>query len=222
MAENLLALVLVELLYKVNGVVGIEMVDLLGDFFRRHGIEQLEAIVLVQLHKHVGRLFLVKKLEQILGLLKLEIAVQLRYVGRVQARKLRACLLVLVVGYYAFQMLEIVLVKLFHNLEALARRELTARVISLNCSTDSCSGLSEAYGSASADAPGGNRLRRELRRVLRRCPKPVFTTVRNRASSQPRSRTPLRVSRTTPDFTLGGGLNTFSLTVKRYSTSYHA
>ena len=44
--------------------------------------------------------------------------------------------LVLVVGYYAFQMLEIVLVKLFHNLEALARREVTARVISLNCSTE--------------------------------------------------------------------------------------
>lgn len=41
-------------------------------------------------------------------------------------------------------------------------------------------------------------------------------------SSQPRSVTLLRVMRITALFTFGGGLNTFSSTVKRYSTSYHA
>ena len=50
----------------------------------------------------------------------------------------------------------------------------------------------------------------ELRSVLRRWLKVVFTTCLNRRSSHPRSCVSLRLMRMTALFTLGGGLNTFS------------
>ena len=67
-----------------------------------------------------------------------------------------------------------------------------------------------------------NTDRRELRIILRRWPKEAFTTLMKRASSQPSRSTPLRRRRMTALLTLGGGLKTVSLTVNRYSMSYHA
>ena len=52
--------------------------------------------------------------------------------------------------------------------------------------------------------------------------KVVFTTCLKSFSLQPNSMVSLRVMRITALFTLGGGLNTCSLTVKRYSTWYQA
>ena len=57
---------------------------------------------------------------------------------------------------------------------------------------------------------------------LRRWPNDAFTTFTNSASSQPSRPTLLRRRRITALLTLGGGLKTVSLTVKRYSMSYHA
>ncbi len=63
---------------------------------------------------------------------------------------------------------------------------------------------------------------RELRNVLRRWPKAVFTTVLNSFSSQPNVVRLLRVKRITADWTLGGGLKAPEPTVNRYSMSYQA
>ena len=63
---------------------------------------------------------------------------------------------------------------------------------------------------------------RELRIVLRRCPKAVFTTFFSSASEQGSSVRPLRSRRRTPLFTFGMGRNTVSSTVNRYSQSYHS
>ena len=63
---------------------------------------------------------------------------------------------------------------------------------------------------------------RELRRVLRRCPKEVLTMLLNRASSHPRFVLEFRVSLMTADCTFGGGANAPDPTVNRYSMSNHA
>ena len=75
MAENFVALLLVELLYEVYSVVGVKVVYLLGDFLYGHGVEELETVVFVEFHEHVGRLLLVEKLEEIFGFLEVEVAV---------------------------------------------------------------------------------------------------------------------------------------------------
>ncbi len=75
MGENLVAVLLVELLDKVNGIVGVEVVDLLGDFLGGHGREELEAVVLVELHEHIGSCVLVEQLVEKLGFVELEILV---------------------------------------------------------------------------------------------------------------------------------------------------
>ena len=58
----------------------------------------------------------------------------------------------------------------------------------------------------------------ELRNVLRRWLNVVFTICLNSFSLHPKSFTSLRVMRITALFTFGGGLNTCSSTVNRYST----
>ena len=65
-----------------------------------------------------------------------------------------------------------------------ARQAATALVNSTNCATPNCSGR-RVIMSASEGGGDGNKARSELRNVLRRCPKAVFTTVLNRASSHP-------------------------------------
>lgn len=64
--------------------------------------------------------------------------------------------------------------------------------------------------------------RSELRSILRRCPNEAFTTRTKSASSQSSFAVELRRRRITALLTFGGGLKTFSDTVKRYSMSYHA
>ena len=138
-AEDFVAFLLVELLYEVDGIVGIEVVDLLGDFLDGHGVEELQTVILVELHKHVGGFLLVEQLEEVLGLLKVEIAVQLGDVGGVERSELGACL-VLVVGLDDLgHAVEVFLGKFFHSQEDL-RAASTATLSSTNCSTDSCSG----------------------------------------------------------------------------------
>ena len=67
-----------------------------------------------------------------------------------------------------------------------------------------------------------SRGRMLLRRVFLRWLKVVFTTLRKSASWQGRDVTLFRVRRMTALFTFGGGQNTCSSTVNRYSISYHA
>ena len=74
----------------------------------------------------------------------------------------------------------------------------------------------------SAPPKSPNTARSELRIILRRWPNDAFTTFTNSASSQPSRPTLLRRRRITALLTLGGGLKTVSLTVKRYSMSYQA
>ncbi len=62
----------------------------------------------------------------------------------------------------------------------------------------------------------------ELRNVLRRWLNEVLTTVLKSFSSHPNDFRSLRTIRITALLTFGGGSNTFSLTVNRYSTSYQA
>src|SRR5574344_199382 len=99
-----------------------------------------------------------------------------------------------------------------------------------NCSTESCSGLISSKLIASpliltegmeggSDRPSGLR---ELRIVFLRWLKVVLMTFLKISLSQLRTLLPLRRRRITADFTFGGGVKTFSLTVNRYSMSYHA
>ena len=62
----------------------------------------------------------------------------------------------------------------------------------------------------------------EFLKVLRRWLNVVFTMSLNNFSLHPSSVVSLRVIRMTALFTLGGGLNTCSCTVNRYSTLYQA
>lgn len=62
----------------------------------------------------------------------------------------------------------------------------------------------------------------EFLKVFLRWLNPVFTTVLNSISSHPNSVLAFLRSLITADFTFGGGLNAPSLTVNRYSISYHA
>ncbi len=59
--EDFVALVFVEGLDEVHGVVRVEVVDLLCDFLGGHVAEELAAVVLVKLHEHVGGLLLVQE-----------------------------------------------------------------------------------------------------------------------------------------------------------------
>ena len=92
----------------------------------------------------------------------------------------------------------------------------------MKSSTPSFSGRSFSIGDSSTAPSAGSSPASELRSVLRRIPNAVFTTVLNRRSSHPSDVRELRVSRITPLFTFGAGVNTVSSTVKRYSQSYHA
>lgn len=86
MGKNLLAVLLVEFLDDVHSVVGVEVVDeLLGDFLRRHIVEQLAAVVLVEFHEHIGGSLQVKEAVEVFGLLQVEILVEVSDVGRVQS-----------------------------------------------------------------------------------------------------------------------------------------
>ena len=98
----------------------------------------------------------------------------------------------------------------------------TRFVSSTNSCTDSCSGRRSKRASCVRGQSFPMMGLMELRSVLRRWLKVVFTTCLNRRSSHPSSCVSLRVMRMTALFTLGGGLNTFSWTVKRYSTRYRA
>lgn len=98
----------------------------------------------------------------------------------------------------------------------------TLFVKSIYSCTDSCSGRLVKRGSANIGESFPNICFMPLRIILRRIVKTVLTMRRNSFSSQPSSALLLRVKRMTALFTLGGGLKTFSSTVKRYSTSYHA
>src|SRR3712207_2782610 len=98
----------------------------------------------------------------------------------------------------------------------------TPFVSSMNSRTDNCSGRLLNNGASVKGQSFPKIGFMELRKVFLRWLKVVFTTCLNSFSSHPKSSTPFRVIRITALFTLGGGLNTCSLTVNRYSTLYHA
>ncbi len=232
-AENLLAVILVKLLNNVDRIIRIKVFDLLGDIGHIHLREKLGSVVLVKLHEHIGLHLLVKKLEEIFGLIEIEILIKLRDVGRMEVGKFLGSGRIGTVMDNFTQVCEIFGGEFFHYRRVRSEGwkirlllayldEPTRFVRSMNCATESCSGRRERSGSSGNGTPAGNIPRIELRIVLRRCPKAVFTTDLNSRSSHPRSVTLLRTILITPLLTLGGGLNTFSSTVKRYSTSYHA
>ena len=88
----------------------------------------------------------------------------------------------------------------------------SGRLVRKSCAKKSASGLFSAL----------NICFRLTRNILRRWLKTVFTSLRNNGQSHPRSVRLLRVILITADLTFGGGLNTSSSTVNRYSVSYHA
>lgn len=85
---DFVALFFVELLYQVNGVVGVEVVNLLGDFLGRHVLDKFQTLVLVEFHQHVGGGVLVEQLEEVFRLLGVELLEELGYIGRVQVCQL--------------------------------------------------------------------------------------------------------------------------------------
>ena len=97
----------------------------------------------------------------------------------------------------------------------------TQRVSSTNSATDSVSARREKKG-CSSPPKLPKTVRSELRSILRRWPNDALTTRTKSRSSQSSRSTPLRRRRMTALLTFGGGLKTVSLTVKRYSMSYHA
>lgn len=85
MLYDLLAVFLVQLLDKVDGIVGVEDVDKLADLLRIHMFEEFLAVFLVHFHKHIGLFLLVfDKVEEPLGLLQVQLAQNLGYIGRMQ------------------------------------------------------------------------------------------------------------------------------------------
>lgn len=95
-------------------------------------------------------------------------------------------------------------------------------VSSINSCTDNCSGRLLKMGSVLNGFSLSKMEEIEFLKVLRRWLNVVFTMSLNNFSLHPSSVVSLRVIRMTALFTLGGGLNTCSCTVNRYSTLYQA
>ena len=98
----------------------------------------------------------------------------------------------------------------------------TRLVNSTNSLTDNCSGRLLNIGSALSGWLLSKILEMEFRSVFLRWLKVVLTMFLNNFSSHPKFVVSFRVIRMTALFTLGGGLNTCSCTVNRYSTLYQA
>ena len=114
MTEDFVALVFVKLLYDVDGVVGVEVFNLLGDVLGVHLAEELCALVFVELHEHVGLSLFVKESEEIFCFFKVEVAVELGDVGGVEVAELFAgCAVGVVLDDFA-QVLEVFGIELFH------------------------------------------------------------------------------------------------------------
>ena len=115
MREDFVAVVLVELLYKVNGLVGFEVVNhLLSNFFCRHVGEELVAVLLVEFHQHIGSGVLVEKVVQKFRFLDVEFLVKFGDIGRVHVLEDIACLGLVVPRDNVADLLNIFFSKFFH------------------------------------------------------------------------------------------------------------
>ncbi len=113
--QHLVAVLLVEVLYEVDGVVGVEMVDIeAGDFLGVHVAQELAAVILVKLHQHVGGLVAVEQPVEVLGLRQVEVLIQLGDVGRVHLLKLAAGGGLVVCLYDFLYFFEEILVEFLH------------------------------------------------------------------------------------------------------------
>ena len=113
--DYVVAVLLVEFLYKVNGIVRVEVFQLLCNILVGHIIEQLLAVVLVKLHKHLGSSLLVEQLVQELSLLGVKVVEKLGNIGRVQPFEQLASLIHIVGGHNLFHLLQIILGVFFHK-----------------------------------------------------------------------------------------------------------
>ena len=74
MRDHLIAVLLVEFLYKVDGIVSVEEVDIMAYLLRVHTLKQFLTVFLIELHQHVSFLLLIlDKIEEPLGLFQVKV-----------------------------------------------------------------------------------------------------------------------------------------------------
>ena len=89
-ADDVLTVLLVKLLDHVNGIVGVHLLHLLGDFLVGHQLHQVMTLVLVEFHQDVGGGLVVEHQHDEQRFLIAEVAHQLGQVGRVHVPDLGA------------------------------------------------------------------------------------------------------------------------------------
>ncbi len=107
MRQDLLALVDIKLLDEVDCIIGVKMVDLLGDLLCRHVGNEFQTVVLIKLHQDIGCRIVVEQTIEILGLVNLEVLVEFSDIGGMEISEFPDCLLLVVGMDYPANMLEI-------------------------------------------------------------------------------------------------------------------
>ena len=118
MLDSLVAILLVELLDKVYGVIGVEKVDEVADLLRVHPLEHFLAVVFIKLHEHVGLLLIIlNEIEKPFRLPEVKRLKKLRYVGGMQLAHLSLGILFILLFNKLFNPFYVSIRKFLHNLQ---------------------------------------------------------------------------------------------------------
>ena len=95
----------IEFLYQVHRIIRVEMLKLLRNFLFGHIVEKLLAVVLIELHQHLGGSLFVEQLIQKFCIFHFKVVKELRYVGRVQVAEQPPCSIFILARHDVFDIL---------------------------------------------------------------------------------------------------------------------